>query len=150
MQILWKQVITKHFHNTNKNSKTTAGLFAVQLQLLVWLHLGKGVGEKKETIWLLSSSVGGLHWCIRPVSTSTTSPFSFNLQGLLEDLECSKNGCGPQSPACRICLCGQLDWYQSHCRPALPPYCVPASGTAQLELKTRLQMHKFLTFCIFW
>jgi len=117
--------MTKYLHNTQKMAKPPQGCLLPSYSSFVWLQLGKGVGEKKEPVWLLSSSTGGLHWCIGPVSTSITTCFSSNSQRLLEDLECSKNGYEPQSPACRICLCSQLDLYQSHCRPVLPLYSVP-------------------------
>lgn len=125
MWILWKQVITKYFRNTQKTAKQPQGYLLSSYSSFVWLHLGKEREKKKDTVWLVSSSTWGLHRCMGPISASVASPFSFNLQGLLEDPECSKIGYGPQSPAWRVCLRGQLDLHQSHCRPARPLYCAP-------------------------
>lgn len=48
MQILWKQVVTKYFDNTQKIAEQPQGYLLSSYSSFVWLHLGKGVGEKKK------------------------------------------------------------------------------------------------------
>lgn len=109
MWILWKQVSIKYFYNPQKFAEQPLGSLLFSYRSFAWLQLGKGLAAL-----LIHRRAALAH---RSGWTSSTSLFPFNLQGLVEDPECSKNIYRPQSSACRIYLCSQPDLQQSHCSP---------------------------------
>lgn len=122
MWILWKQVSTKY--NTQKVPEQPQGSLLSSYRSFAWLHLGKGVREK-ETGWLPSLSVGGLHWCAGLDQLLAPPFFLLICREWWKIWSAQRMSTGLQSPACRICFCSQPDLQQSHCRPALPSRRVP-------------------------